>query len=171
MRPAIWPGGHRACPSRIPAKGGGALPRVYSTPGFFDRNICSGSSRRQPPTGGAYSKPDEPFSWKDPRRWFGFAARSLRAKTTPQKLLFVSLWTSLVLRFAWGKEARTDGGSRMSDVEYLAQRAQQELVAAMGSSDRRTREIYLELADAYSFRLHEQRRARPFAERALLQTS
>ena len=46
----------------------------------------------------------------------------------------------------------------MSDAEYLAARAQQELVAAMLSSDRRVREVHLELADAYAFRLRETKR-------------
>jgi len=44
----------------------------------------------------------------------------------------------------------------MSDTDYLSVRAQQELCAAKNSTDRRTREIHLELADAYAFRVREQ---------------
>jgi hypothetical protein len=46
----------------------------------------------------------------------------------------------------------------MSDAEYLFQRAQQELQAAMRAFDARVREVHLELADAYAFRLREARR-------------
>jgi hypothetical protein len=46
----------------------------------------------------------------------------------------------------------------MSDAEYLVQRAHDELIAAMKSSDHRVREIHLELADAYAFRLSEMKR-------------
>jgi hypothetical protein len=48
----------------------------------------------------------------------------------------------------------------MLEDEYLISRAQQELRAAMGSSDRRVRMVHLELADAYSCKLqksHEKR--------------
>jgi len=45
----------------------------------------------------------------------------------------------------------------MSDTEYLTVRAEQELRAAINSTDHRAREIHLELADAYAFRLREQR--------------
>ena len=43
----------------------------------------------------------------------------------------------------------------MSDAKYFTERAQQELNAAMRSSDRRVRDVHLELADAYAFRLRE----------------
>jgi hypothetical protein len=43
----------------------------------------------------------------------------------------------------------------MSDAEYLIRRAQEELQAAMGAADERVREVHLELADAYTFRLQE----------------
>ncbi len=46
----------------------------------------------------------------------------------------------------------------MSDAEYLVQRAHEELIAAMKSSDRRVREVHLKLADAYAFRLREMKR-------------
>jgi len=46
----------------------------------------------------------------------------------------------------------------MSDAEYLAQRAHQELTAAMRSADLRVRNRHLELADAYAFKLREIRR-------------
>lgn len=49
----------------------------------------------------------------------------------------------------------------MSDAEYFAERAQQELRAAIRTSDRRVRQIHLELADAYAFRLREARREAP----------
>jgi len=44
----------------------------------------------------------------------------------------------------------------MSDTEYLHARAQQELRAASNSTNRRIRDIHLELADAYAFRVREQ---------------
>jgi len=47
----------------------------------------------------------------------------------------------------------------MRDADYFAERAAQELRAAMRSSDRRVREVHLELADAYAFRLREAQRA------------
>ena len=43
----------------------------------------------------------------------------------------------------------------MSDTEYLVARAEQELKAAIAASDRRVRDVHLELADAYAFRLRE----------------
>ena len=43
----------------------------------------------------------------------------------------------------------------MTDAEYLIQRAQQELQAAMQAFDGRVREVHLELADAYTFKLRE----------------
>ena len=46
----------------------------------------------------------------------------------------------------------------MIDAVYFAQRAAQELRAAIGSSDGRVREVHLELADAYAFRLREAQR-------------
>jgi hypothetical protein len=46
----------------------------------------------------------------------------------------------------------------MIDADYFAQRAAQELRAAMCSSDGRVREVHLELADAYAFRLREAQR-------------
>jgi len=46
----------------------------------------------------------------------------------------------------------------MSDAEYLAERALQEMKAAIRSLDRRVREVHLEMADAYSFRLSETKR-------------
>ena len=46
----------------------------------------------------------------------------------------------------------------MSDADYLIERAQQELNAATRSLDARVRQVHLELADAYAFRLREVRR-------------
>ena len=46
----------------------------------------------------------------------------------------------------------------MSDAEYFVHRAHAEMIAAMKSSDRRVREVHLELADAYAFRLRETKR-------------
>ena len=45
----------------------------------------------------------------------------------------------------------------MSDTEYLVARAEQELRAAVAASNERAREIHLQLADAYSFRIREMR--------------
>lgn len=46
----------------------------------------------------------------------------------------------------------------MVDADYFAERAAQELRAAMRSSNRRVRDVHLELADAYAFRLREAQR-------------
>jgi hypothetical protein len=46
----------------------------------------------------------------------------------------------------------------MSDADYLIERAHQELNAAMRTSDPRVRNVHLELADAYTFRLRELKR-------------
>ena len=46
----------------------------------------------------------------------------------------------------------------MLDADYFAARASQELRAASQCSDRRVREVHLELADAYAFRLRETQR-------------
>ena len=46
----------------------------------------------------------------------------------------------------------------MQDANYLADRAQQELTAAIRTSNPRVRERHLELADAYAFRLRELKR-------------
>ena len=56
----------------------------------------------------------------------------------------------------------------MSDAEYFAERAQQELRAA--TSDRRVRQIHLELADAYAFRLREAKRVAPAARMLAAET-
>jgi hypothetical protein len=45
----------------------------------------------------------------------------------------------------------------MSDREYLVARAEQELRAAVAASNERVREIHLQLADAYAFRIREMR--------------
>jgi hypothetical protein len=47
----------------------------------------------------------------------------------------------------------------MSNAEYFAERAHQELLAAVRAPDRRVRERHLELADAYTFRLSEEKRS------------
>lgn len=49
----------------------------------------------------------------------------------------------------------------MTDAEYLTERAAQELRAAMQAPNRRVREVHLELANAYSFRLREAKREVP----------
>jgi len=46
----------------------------------------------------------------------------------------------------------------MSDAEYLIKREQQELEAALRASDARARQVHLELANAYTFRLNETKR-------------
>jgi hypothetical protein len=46
----------------------------------------------------------------------------------------------------------------MGDAEYLIKREQQELEAALRARDVRVRQIHLELADAYTFRLNQTRR-------------
>ena len=53
----------------------------------------------------------------------------------------------------------------MSDAEYLAERAHQELRAAMLAFDVRVRSVHLEMADAYSLKL--QRQMTPPKERTL----
>ena len=61
----------------------------------------------------------------------------------------------LAARLGSGRAAGEKGATFMSDTEYLRVRAQQELCAARNSTDRRTREVHLELADAYAFRARE----------------
>jgi len=85
-------------------------------------------------------------------------AWSLSNEMTLPELASVSLWISSGGRLAWGKPSAMDGGRRMRDADYFAGRATQELKAAMRSSDRRVREVHLELADAYAFRLRETQR-------------
>jgi hypothetical protein len=46
----------------------------------------------------------------------------------------------------------------MTDAEYLVERAQQELKAAVRTLDQRVRLVHLELADAYTFRIQEMNR-------------
>ena len=46
----------------------------------------------------------------------------------------------------------------MSDAEYFTERAHQEINAALNAADRRVRDVHLELADAYAFRLREMAR-------------
>lgn len=46
----------------------------------------------------------------------------------------------------------------MSDAEYFTERAHQEINAALHAADRRVRDVHLELADAYAFRLREMAR-------------
>jgi hypothetical protein len=46
----------------------------------------------------------------------------------------------------------------MSDAEYLIKREQQELEAALRTSDARVRQVHLELAAAYTFRLNQTKR-------------
>jgi hypothetical protein len=58
-----------------------------------------------------------------------------------------------------GPVSGADWGRRMSNAEYFAERAHQELLAAMLAPDRRVRERHLELADAYTFRLSEEKRS------------
>jgi len=41
----------------------------------------------------------------------------------------------------------------MDDTEFLADRAQQEISAALKSSNRRVRDVHLDMADAYLLRL------------------
>lgn len=56
----------------------------------------------------------------------------------------------------------------MSDADYLVERAHQELNAAMRTSDVRVRNLHLELADAYAFKLREVKRQERRSELALL---
>jgi len=43
----------------------------------------------------------------------------------------------------------------MDDTEFLADRAQQEISAALKSSNPRVRDVHLDMADAYLLRLRE----------------
>jgi hypothetical protein len=52
----------------------------------------------------------------------------------------------------------------MFEAEYLIKREQQELDAALRASDLRVRQVHLELADAYTFRLNEAKRLKRLAE-------
>ena len=58
-------------------------------------------------------------------------------------------------RVASGDRAAEEHGACMSEDEFLATRAAEELAAAVRTSDQRVRKRHLELADAYSFRLRE----------------
>ena len=57
------------------------------------------------------------------------------------------------------------GEGRMSNAEYLIKREQEELEAALRSTDRRVRDRHLELADAYTFLLSEMKRQEQHPER------
>jgi len=46
----------------------------------------------------------------------------------------------------------------MSEAEYLIKREQQELEAALQASDKRVRQVHLDLADAYTSRVNEAER-------------
>jgi hypothetical protein len=52
----------------------------------------------------------------------------------------------------------------MGDAEYLIKREQQELEAALRASDARVRQVHLELANAYTFRLNQTKRLEQRAE-------
>jgi predicted nucleic acid-binding protein len=52
----------------------------------------------------------------------------------------------------------------MGDAEYLIKREQQELEAALRASDARVRQVHLELADAYTFRVNQTKRLERRAE-------
>ena len=52
-------------------------------------------------------------------------------------------------------------GARMSETEYLTERAVSELRAAILAFDVRVRLVHLELADAYAARLQELKRGAP----------
>ena len=57
-----------------------------------------------------------------------------------------------------GHRAQAERRRRMSDAEYLIKREQEELNAALRTSDARVRQIHLELADAYTFRANQAKR-------------
>ena len=73
---------------------------------------------------------------------------------------FVSMWISPAFASRMGQRAgaRTRR-RRMSDAEYLIERAHQELNAAISAQNLRVRQVHLELADAYTSRLYELKRA------------
>ena len=77
---------------------------------------------------------------------------------------------NLAVRLAKCRTVGENGATCMSDTEYLRARAQQELRAASNSTNRRTREIHLELADAYAFRVREQQAMERRALFALVET-
>lgn len=86
-------------------------------------------------------------------------SRLNESEWTPQRLNSVSSRTSPPRSDSRGQVSGPDWGRRMSDAEYFAERAHQELLAAMCAPDRRVRERHLELADAYAFRLSEEKRS------------
>ena len=77
---------------------------------------------------------------------------------------------NLAARLARRRAAGGNGATCMSDTEYLRVRAQQELRAASNSTSRRTRDIHLELADAYAFRVREQQAMERLALFTLVET-
>ena len=70
---------------------------------------------------------------------------------------FVSMWISPAFASRMGQ--RAGARTRMSDAEYLIERAHQELNAAISAQNLRVRQVHLELADAYTSRLYELKRA------------
>ena len=54
----------------------------------------------------------------------------------------------------------------MSDAEFLIKREQQELEAALQASDKRVRQVHLDLADAYTRRADEAKRLERRADRS-----
>jgi hypothetical protein len=56
-----------------------------------------------------------------------------------------------------------DWSRRLADADYLIDRTQQELRAAIAAIDLRVRNVHLKLADAYAFRLREMTRQQNLA--------
>lgn len=87
------------------------------------------------------------------------SSRNRITERTPQRSKSVSCLTNPRRRLGRGQSPGADRGRGMSNVEYFAERAHQELLAAIRAPDRRVRERHLELADAYTFRLIEEKRS------------
>lgn len=92
----------------------------------------------------------------------GLKIRALRDSTSNVLKLILIKFSLRVMNEAscratrMGQRRQQDRGDCMSDTAYLSARAQEELRAASNSTDRRTREIHLQLADAYAFRMREE---------------
>ena len=59
----------------------------------------------------------------------------------------------------------------MTDTDYFAARAQQELKAAIAATDPGVREVHLQLADAYGFRVRELKAIERRSQLRLLETA
>src|SRR5689334_21798497 len=88
---------------------------------------------------------------------------SCESERTVVMLTFVGRWTSRIgIRMRDKSEGR-----RLDDTAYLVERAQQELTAAIKSSDSRVRNVHVNFALAYLLRLRDAQLTRRRSEMRL----